>query len=311
MSAGRALLLSALLLPCGVTGVAAQRPQAAVVPEAITVGEVFHAAIRVDVPPGTVVVAPDSLQLPADLELAGRRELRTDTVAGTPRLTVLYPLTAWRPGRYDLPAVGLRVRSGGGESEVSVQLPSFTVRSVLPADTAGVEARPAKDVFGASRVWWPLLLGLLLAAVAAAALWYWWRRRSAPAEVVEPAAPVIPREAALAQLDALRREGLIERGEVRLFYIRLTETLRRFAATLERGWGADLTTAELALRMRAAGFADGVELIRVLGVADLVKFARAPAPEDAASADLAAARDWVERVEPPGAAAGSDGRRAA
>jgi hypothetical protein len=288
------------------------RPQAAVVPEAITVGDVFHAAIRIELPAGAAVLAPDSLRLPPDLELTGRRELRTDTVDGTPRVTVIYPLTAWRPGSYDIEPVMLRLVSDGADAPLTAQLPSFSVRSVLPSDTAGLEARGAKDVLGANRVWWPILLALLVAAALAVALWYWWRRRQAPAAAAaEPEPVVIPREAALAALDALRREGLLERGEVRLYYDRLTETLRHFAATLDPAWGVDLTTAEVAARMRAAGFSDGLELVRILGAADLVKFARAKTTQDAASRYLDVARSWVERVEPPGRGAGSDERRAA
>jgi hypothetical protein len=310
----RAALCSALaaaLVLCGALPASAQQPQAAVVPEAITVGDVFHAAIRVDLPAGTTLLAPDSLALPADIEPAGRREVRMDSVNGVPRATVIFPLTAWRPGSYDIPALAVRVVRDGTESTHTVQLPSFTVRSVLPGDTAGVEPRPAKDVFGASRLWWPILLGLLLAAAVAAALWYWWRRRKVPEPVAEPEPMVVPREAALAQLDALQREGLIERGELREYYIRLTETLRRYTASLDPSWSADLTTAELGARMRAAGFTDGLELVRLLGAADLVKFARARITPDAAGADLAAARRWVEHTEPPGSAAGSEERRAA
>jgi hypothetical protein len=312
-SAAVSMVLAAALLLYGALPAGAQQPQAAVVPDAITVGDVFHAAIRVDLPAGTSLLAPDSLALPADVEPAGRREVRMDSVNGVPRATVIFPLTAWRPGSYDMPPLAVRVVRDGAETVMSVQLPSFTVRSVLPGDTTGVEPRPAKDVFGASRLWWPILLGLLLAAAVAAALWYWWRRRTVTEPVAEPVPvpAVVPREAALAQLDALWREGLIERGELREYYIRLTETLRRYTASLDPSWSADLTTAELSARMRSAGYTEGLELVRLLGTADLVKFARARTTPDAAGADFAAARRWVEHTEPPGSAVGSEERRAA
>jgi hypothetical protein len=132
----------------------------------------------------------------------------------------------------------------------------------------------------------------------AAALWYWWRRRQQPEPQAEPAPVlVIPREEALARLDALRQSQLIERGDVREYYGRLTETLRQYAASLDPSWSGDLTTSELATRMDGAR--GGAELLRILGGADMVKFARA-APEPAAAyADLDAARRWVEHAEPP------------
>jgi hypothetical protein len=287
-----------LLLLLGAAHGAAQQPRAAVVPESITVGDVFHAAVRIDLPEGARLAAPDSLDLVEDVEQAGRREVRIDTAGGARQATVLYPLAAWRPGSYALPPVTLRLTDARRDTTLRVPLPAFDVSSVLPADTAGIEPKPAKDVLGANRLWWPILLALLIAALIAAALYVWWKRRRRAVEepvVFTPAVP--PLEVALAQLAALRREGLIERGELRLFYERLTETLRHYAAAIEPRWSVDLTTSELAARLRAdAGMQDALELTRILGTADMVKFARATTTKDNASRDLDAARAWVERL---------------
>ena len=304
-------VVAVLLLLCAGSA-AAQQPRAAVVPETITVGDVFHAAVRVELPEGYRLVAPDSLGLVDDVEHAGRREVRFDTAGGVRQATLLYPLAAWRPGTYELAPVTLRITGAQRDTTLRVQLPAFEVSSVLPADTTGIEAKPAKDVLGANRLWWPILLALLIAAVIATALYIWWRRRRrAEAPVVfTPAVP--PLEVALAQLTALRREGLIERGEFRVFYGRLTETLRHYAAAMEPRWSTDLTTSELAVRLRAdAGMQDALELTRILGAADMVKFARAVTTKENASGDLDAARAWVERFAARPAAAEPDEQRAA
>jgi hypothetical protein len=298
--AGCALLL--LLVAAGAHG---QRPQVAVLPEAITVGDVFHAAIRLDVPPGASIVAPDALELPEDIEQAGHRVMRVDTAGGANRVTVLYPLTAWRPGGHVLPPATIGYVADGARQETVAEFPAFAVRSVLPADTTGVEPRPARDVLGASRLWWPILLAVLLAAIMAAALAWWWRRRrrdDVPVIAVVPAVP--PRAAALARLDELARSDLLARGDFRTFYQQLTAVLRRYAAAVEPAWGVDLTTSELAGRMRVRD-AGSVELLRILGAADLVKFAKADAAADAARRDLAAARTWVEQTGEAAAAGGA------
>jgi hypothetical protein len=311
----RALLTVCAAVLLTVPRALAQQPQAAVVPEAITVGDVFRAAVRIELPPGATLVAPDSLPLPADLELAGRREIRIEEVDGARRAIVVYPLSAWRPGSYALAPIDLRILSDGGEASVPVRFPPFTVRSVLPADTAGIQPREAKDVLGANRLWWPILLALLLAAAVAGALWYWWRRRRKPAleEAPLPAAPPIhPRVAALARLEELRRSGLVERGEMKLFYERLTAALRHYVAALHPAWSVDLTTAELAPRMVSAGMPGAaVDLVRILGAADLVKFARRQAAPADAQGDLDAAVLWVERAEPAAAGSGTEDRRVA
>lgn len=307
----RSVTATVLVLLCAGT-VSAQQPRAAVVPQSITVGDVFHAAVRIDLPEGMTVAAPDSIALSEDLEQAGRREVSIDSTGTARHATVLYPLAAWRPGTYELPDITLRLTGAGVDSVVRVALPSFDVRSVLPADTAGIEPKPAKDVLGANRVWWPLLLALLLAAVIGTALYIWWRRRRAVGEPVVFTPAVPPLELALAQLAALRREGLIERGEFRPFYERLTETLRHYAAAVEPRWSVDLTTSELAARLRAnAEVTDALELTRILGAADLVKFARAATTRENAARDLDAARVWIERYAARTQTEVPDERRAA
>jgi LPXTG-motif cell wall-anchored protein len=293
----RAVLFASVCLAATAAALHGQRPQGAVLPQDITVGDVFQAAIRLELPSGAALSAPDTLVLPEDLEHAGRRSVRTDTVDGVRRVTLVYPLTAWRPGSFALPPVRLAVVSGDSTVELLAALPDFEVGSVLPADTAGIEPRPAKDVLGANRVWWPILLGLLLLALIAAALWYWWKRRRRAEEA--PAAPVAavpPREAALARLEALEAAGLLERGEAKPYYEALAETLRRYVAAVYPELGVDLTTSELSTRARAGGVPEALELVRILGAADLVKFARVRPPADAARQDLVAARGWIERV---------------
>src|SRR5690606_39338867 len=134
----------------------------AVTPATGTVGAAFPAASRVEVPPGFRLEPPDALPVSGDVESAGRRIGRSEPIeGGGERVTLAYPLTAWRPGPVELPALALRLVGPGEEAQtLNVRLPAAVVRSVLPADTTAVEPRPLKDVLGADRVLWPLLLAL-------------------------------------------------------------------------------------------------------------------------------------------------------
>jgi hypothetical protein len=311
-------LVAAIMVAAGLHALQAPPMQGAVLPANGTVGDILHAIIRIEPGPGAHIVAPDSLLLPPDVERAGTREIRVDTAGGTRRVTIRYPLTAWRPGTYRLPPVTVRLAGGGAAASVyRVSIPDFHVSSVLPADTAGVQPRAAKDVLGASRLWWPILLALLGAALAAAALRYWWRRRHRTLPPDTGTAPAtLTVEAALERLEALRCAGLIERGEMKPFYEQLTTTVRRFAATANAGWGVELTTTELAARMSAGEAGEGGELLRILAGADLIKFARGSAAQDEAYRDLDAAIEWVRRIGSPrpvpaAALAGSAERRVA
>src|SRR5690606_34481049 len=110
-----------------------------------------------------------------------------------------------------------------------------------PADTAGIEPKPAKDVWGASRIWWPLLLAAAIALLLLALAWYLWRRRRPRTVEAAPAPVVPPREAALERLAQARAAGYVERGELKPFYTELAAALRTYLEAIEPALGADLT----------------------------------------------------------------------
>lgn len=293
----RALLLLIALLAQPLGG---QEVRTAVVPQDITVGDVFHAVIRVDGAGEDGVAFPDSLLLPSDLEQAGRRTLRRDTLAGALVWTARYPLTAWRTGKYELPQASVRLAAAGGVRVAGAGFPAFRVRSVLPADTTGIEPKPAKDVLGGNRVWWPIALAVLLLLLALAALLYWRRRRRRAHPVAVLTAPELPpRERALRALEAARRSGALEAGDVKRFYSEVSDALRTYVAARDPRLGMDLTTTELGAALRGAGLEDRTDALRrVLESADLVKFARRRPSSATATSDWERAREWVEWFEP-------------
>lgn len=288
------------------TAGAAQEVRVAVTPDTLTVGDVFHAAIRVDLPPGFRLQPPDSLPVSGDIENAGRRRETSEPIeGGGERLTIAYPLTAWKPGPVELPALSIGLIGPGEEQRtLDVRWPSAVVRSVLPADTAGVQPRPLKDVLGANRVLWPILLALALALAAAAAAIYWVRRRRpVPEPVLAPGLP--PRERALAALDRARELGLLEAGEVKAFYTLVTDAVREFIEAVEPRWSRDLTTSELlALLPGEVEESARERLGDLLQAADMVKFARRRPDTAAALEEWQAARDWVAAFVRPLAEAG-------
>ncbi|HEX7243826.1 MAG TPA: hypothetical protein VF263_26300, partial [Longimicrobiaceae bacterium] len=246
MSAARLLALLAVAL-CGAGALSAQAVAAAPTfvsaarPDTVTVGDRFLAVVRVSVPPDARVVLSVRPVGGSDVQSVGPAINRSSPISRD--LAVAYPMVAWRPGALAAPYAVARVTYGNGRvRDLRVPLRVPFVRSVLPADTAGVEPRGPKDVIG--RRWDPRLalialaavLGLLLLWVAVSRLVRWIRRRRAPE-------PVDPRARALAALDLAR--PLVERGEWRALHTRTSGALREYLGALSPRWGADLTTWEV------------------------------------------------------------------
>jgi hypothetical protein len=272
------------------TQVAAQSVKTAVSPDTIRVGDPFRAVVRIDLPNGTEIALPDSLTPTEDVENAGRVRIRRDTANGAVRVVAAYPLTAWRPGPLELPMVMATVSGVGGRQEMAIALPNIDVASVLPADTAGIEPKPPKDVLGGNRLWWPWLLALAALLALAGALYWWYRkRRKAPGEIILPL--VMPRERALEELDRIAKAGLIEQKDFKRYYTLVSEVLRRYMQTIEGEWSTTLTTDELHKRVRS--IEQTRPAVAVLRQADMVKFARSIPDDVTAARDLERVRAFV------------------
>jgi hypothetical protein len=280
----------------------AQTPRSAVLADSIHVGNVVPVAIRVTVGPGDRVILPPMLDLGSDdLENAGRVREMVDTLAdGELQVTGVYAITPWRPGTAELPDVVLQVHGADGQVRtLSAALPPMEVLSVLPLDAEALEPMPARGVLGPSYVWWPFVLLVLGLLLLAAAVW-WWLRRRRPATALAAAPTISPREAALAALHDARAAGLVERGEWKEFYTRVSVALRVYLEAIEPGWSEDLTTTELLARVRAtAGHDAASDLGALLRPADQVKFARRSPDAATAGREWDAARQWVERFQWP------------
>ncbi len=119
------------------------------------------------------------------------------------------------------------------------------------------------------------------------------------------ALPLPPRpahELALAQLDALVREGLIERGQVEAFLARCSDILRQYIGARFDIDAPDRTTEEFlqeAARSKQLSIGDVVLLEGFLTRIDLVKFAKRDASASEARDAAAQARSFIDETQTP------------
>ncbi|MFL5521938.1 MAG: hypothetical protein ACJ8B6_13435 [Gemmatimonadales bacterium] len=196
----------------------------------------------------------------------------------------------YRPGIHEVPQLQVVLRHTPTDrgTPYSFSQPTITVATLAPAGNP-----PLKDIRDPIDPSGPSPRTVVLAAVLALLGWLGTRRirrrHASPAAAETPAAvPLDPRAAALAELDAIARDGWPARDPVRAIELAAGVLRDYLGGMLPTAAGA-LTTRELVALLPASlnGTADVVR--RALGDADLVKIARV-------RPDAATAGSFVDEV---------------
>jgi hypothetical protein len=220
-----------------------------------------------------------------------------------------YALESYSSGEQQIPSLTTRFtdRQAGGEpaeGEITAPPLPIQVASSLEGDldpTQFADIKGAVDLPAPSRWAWLAWIGAALGAVLLAGLAViLWRRRRRRTVV----APLIPaHEWALEQLRLLQAARLVERGELKEFYFRLTGIVRQY---IERRFGimaAEQTTREFLEATKghpALGVSYRALLGEFLAAGDLVKFARFQPDGGQVEDAFATARGFVQQTaEPP------------
>lgn len=280
---------------------------------AIGVGEPFWVVIEAKHAPGGVALLPKEMELEGQFaeRTASRRHLRSgDRTSETDRYEI--ELLAFEAGELALPPIPLAIGSTSAKTHrITVRVETGFSEDELPVATstrpealAELERMAAADpsarivlVEDATLAWAGAgLLTLLLAGLAARSLFKRRTGRTAALPIAPPARP--PHEVALERLEALRRAGLLERGELKTFYAEISAIVREYVGARFGFDSLDLTREELT-SVLVGGSTPGLDIAKLSGLlesCDLVKFAKySPGIAEAATA-LDAAIEIVERT---------------
>lgn len=312
-----------LLSACGggteVPGPPATTPRAGVRPltvatsvdrATVDLGDAVRYTVVVRAEPGVTPELPLCLDtIPVFLDQSGwERKVREDG-GSEARKWILVDPGAGPSATFPAPVIHF-TDAGGRPGEASGEEVTVEVRSRLSGGGALPDIRERLDVRlppapgrpGSSR-------GLAVAGVVAVALALMagalllhrrLRRRAAAA-----ARP--PWDVALEEIHAVRTEGLVARGEIELFYVRLSGTVRRYIEKRFRVMAPEMTTEEFLREARRNAMLLPPQrdlLAEFLTAADLVKFARhEPSPGDSEEALSSAERFIRDTMPPTGGAA--------
>jgi len=230
-----------------------------------------------------------------EIELPGRSEklgefVVADSRAAQPRLVedgrVLhhrsYVLEPFLAGEYKLPPLTVRCaqkqpRASGAQEmaaqEIATEEVTIEVASVLPQTGQQPQIKEIAEPVEMPSPWWPWVVSGVALVALAAALIGWRRRKQLDQEALAPPAP---HEVAYRELEKLLAAGLLERGEAKLFYLRLSNVLRHYIEDRFGLRAPEQTTEEFLVELRQSqplGPAHKELLQSFLEHCDLVKFA--------------------------------------
>jgi hypothetical protein len=163
------------------------------------------------------------------------------------------------------------VDKAGNTQALTADSVSIAVVSALGQRPEEAKLRPIQGIIPTKAPWLryaPWVAGLLFVLLAGAGILWWLKKgrfQTHSAEVMDP-----PHIRARKAIEELERQAIFEKGEIKGFYFRFSEILKRYLEGLRGYPAAEFTTEEIALRI------DNEEDRRLLGLlrrADLVKFA--------------------------------------
>lgn len=255
-------------------------------PDSILLGQ--HATLEYSIPwpSGTTVLPPSEKKICREpLEPVGPLKLDTLTTESEKTLKIRLKITSFDSGLAFIPSVPVVLVGPSGDTTKF-----FTDSLQLYVNTVPVDTTQAfRDIKGPLappfdwREYWPLMVGFFVVLLAGAVGFFVWRRWKGRRLELSTVLVLTPAEIAVRDLENLRRSGLWQQRDAKLFYSRLTEILRNFFKAHYGFDAPEMVSDEILSALRLKGMeSDWWERFRELFErADMAKFAKAqPLPSE-------------------------------
>jgi len=212
------------------------------------------------------------------------------------------PVSAYDSGKFTFPALPIFYRHKGDTTQKILFTDSFQITVLRVGVDTSKAFMPIKAPEKLAYTWQELLPyiigGALLLAILITLIVMYIKKKKKEALLGKPLLP--PYEEAMEELHKLKKQQLWEQGEIKHYYIRLSDIVRRY---IERRFGIEAMESTTNEIIRALRKTDTEELARMklkelLELSDLVKFARLTTIADDNLNSYVMAIDFVEMTRP-------------
>ncbi len=270
--------------------------------DSLLIGEQMYYHVDIDLSPGTRIIfeGPDQ-HMGNGIEVLSQK---TDTSRENNRLNLLYQyrITSFDSGTWTIPSYRVIIN---GEPGSRIYTDSLELKVYSPPVDTTAEIKDVKALINTPVSFRELLpyflggLGLLVLAVIV----YLLIRRMKGNEPVKLRRQVVipPYVKALQALDRLKQEKLWQKGQVKEYYVVLSNTVRQY---VEEQFGIDAmesTTDETLQKFRRFAYDDALllEMLEdLLNLSDLVKFAKEDPTPTENETNMNNAYLFIEKTRP-------------
>jgi hypothetical protein len=200
-------------------------------------------------------------------------------------------MTGFDSGHWVIPPMGVNVDG----KEVTSTSTDINVQSIKLEGSEYNDVKEIIEVPPPGPEWKSILLyafGILLLLLLA---YFWWRNRKKKPVVVKPVSKGTAYDQAMKALEALRKEQLVEKGEMKKFYSGLYDIFREYGSALSGSSLMQSTTDDVLISMK--GSLEGSsfsKLAEVLRISDAVKFAKYGSSKEEASESFTVVKESID-----------------
>ncbi|OGS34309.1 MAG: hypothetical protein A2293_13540 [Elusimicrobia bacterium RIFOXYB2_FULL_49_7] len=264
----------------------------------LTLGEPLVLTVTAVKKSGEKLMFPNPESAFGDFELLDKRS-REEPAGERVRESHEYRLTVFKLGKVQIPS--LKVMNSSDTADAHITEPvEVIVKKVTVADTSDIVDNYGQENLGYGPFFYLIILATLL-VLGLGVYWLDRRFRKKKTELTAATKIVLPPEVQFEkELAALLAERLPEKGEIKAFYLKLSEILRRYLGARYHFYALESTTTELLAALQLVNI-DGPILRQVEKFCDMndpVKFAKWIPPVSECETLIVLTREIVNKTTP-------------